>query len=50
MSMVRDIAGEDTDLAIGDLAYGSGVLACHATGRVALLQKAGLINLSAASE
>jgi len=41
--MVRDVGGEDADLAIGDLARRAGVLPANPTGRLALLEKAGLI-------
>ena len=40
----RHIGGEHADLAIGDLARRARVLARNATRRLALFQKAGLIN------
>jgi len=43
MAMARHIGGEHADLAIRDLAGRSCVLASHTAGRVALLQKARLI-------
>jgi|ETNmetMinimDraft_8_1059916.scaffolds.fasta_scaffold36269_3 hypothetical protein len=44
MAMTRDISGEDADLAIGDLARRSRVLARDTTRRLALLEEPGFIN------
>ena len=44
MAVARHIGGEHADLAIGDLARRARVLARNATRRLALFQKAGLIN------
>ncbi len=43
MTVARDVGGEHTNLAIGDLARRPGILPTNATGRLALLEKAGLI-------
>jgi hypothetical protein len=40
----RDIAGENADLAVGDLACRAGVLPGDAAGRFALFQEAGLVD------
>ena len=44
MPVSRNITSKDPDLAIGDLPRRSRILAPHATGGFALLQKAGLVN------
>jgi hypothetical protein len=44
MVMPRHIAGEHSDLAIGDLARRASVLACDPARGLALFQKAGLID------
>src|SRR4051812_24033072 len=44
MTMPRDIGCEYTDLAVGDLARGAGVLPPDTAGSLALLQKTGLVN------
>ena len=43
-ALVRDIGGKHADLAVGDLARRSGVLAAHAARVLALLEKAGLVD------
>jgi hypothetical protein len=43
MAVARHVRGEDANLTIGDLACRSGVLPCYPTGRLSLLEKAGLI-------
>src|SRR4051795_12938728 len=42
--LARDIGREYADLAVRDLARRAGVLPRHAAGRLALLQKTGLVN------
>src|ERR1700738_628253 len=44
MAMARNVSCKHTDLAVGDLACRSRILACHTAGRLALLQEASLIN------
>ena len=44
MAVARHIGGEHADLAIGDLAGRTGVLPADAAGRLALLEKTGLID------
>src|SRR3984893_8841966 len=44
MAMTRNVAGEDADLAVRNLACRAGVLPPHAARRLALLEKAGLID------
>src|SRR5215217_1914838 len=44
MPVPRDIGRKHADLAVGDLARRAGVLPSHAAGRLALLQKTGLVN------
>ena len=44
VAVARHIGGEDADLAVGDLARRAGVLPRHAARRLALLEKAGLID------
>jgi len=43
MAMARDVGREDADLAVGDLACRTRVLASHTARRLALLQEPGLI-------
>src|ERR1022692_1304332 len=44
MTVTRNVGSEDADLAVGDLACGTCVLPRHPARRVALLEKAGLVN------
>jgi hypothetical protein len=44
MAVPRHVGREDADLAIGDLARRAGVLSPNATGGLALLEKAGLVD------
>ena len=45
MAMTRNVGGEeDADLAVRNLACPTGVLPCHATRRLALLEKASLVD------
>src|SRR5450755_4908825 len=44
MTVARHVGSEDADLAVRDLARGTRVLPCHAARRLALLQKAGLVD------
>src|SRR5471030_1575498 len=44
MTVARHVGGEDADLAVRDLARGTSVLPRHAARRLALLQKAGLVD------
>ncbi len=44
MAMTRDISSKDADLAVGNLARRSGVLASDTTRRLALLEEPGFIN------
>jgi hypothetical protein len=44
VALVGNIAGEDADLAVGDLARRAGVLPADPTGRLALLEEAGLVD------
>jgi len=44
MAVTRNVGGEHADLAIGDLARRACILARNAAGRLALFQKAGLVN------
>src|ERR1700726_4933379 len=44
MTMTRNVGSEDADLAVGDLACGTSVLPRHPARRLALLEKAGLVD------
>src|SRR3977135_1841170 len=44
MTVARNVGSEDPDLAVRDLARGTSVLPCHAARRLALLEKAGLVD------
>ena len=44
MAVPGDVGGKDPDLAVGDLAGRARVLARHAAGGLALLEKAGLVD------
>ena len=44
VALVRHIGGNDADLAVGDLARRARVLPAHPAGRLALLEKAGLVD------
>src|SRR6195256_855700 len=44
MTVARHVGSKDADLAVRDLARGTRVLPCHAARRLALLQKAGLVD------
>src|SRR5450759_178579 len=44
MAVTGNVGSEDADLAIGDLARGTCVLPRHSARRVALLEKAGLVD------
>src|SRR6202790_3028769 len=44
MTVTRNVGSEDADLAVGDLARGACVLPRHSARRVALLEKAGLVD------
>src|SRR3982074_3957956 len=44
MTVARNVGSEDPDLAVCDLARGTSVLPCHAARRLALLEKAGLVD------
>jgi hypothetical protein len=44
VTLVGDVGGEHTDLAVRDLARRAGVLTGDAAGRLALLEKAGLVD------
>jgi hypothetical protein len=44
MTVVRDIAGKDANLAVGDLSRRPGVLARDTTRRLALLEEARLVD------
>jgi hypothetical protein len=44
VALVGDVGGEHPDLAVGDLARRAGVLSPDATGGLALLEKAGLVD------
>jgi len=44
MTVTRNVGSEDADLAVGDLAGGTCVLPRHSARRVALLEKAGLVD------
>src|SRR5476651_1261152 len=44
MTVARNVGSEDSDLAVRDLACGTSVLPRHSTRRLALLEKAGLVD------
>src|ERR1700682_6740340 len=44
MTVARHVGGEDADLAVRDLAGGTSVLPRHPARRLALLEKAGLVD------
>src|SRR5450631_2900193 len=44
MAMARNIGGEHADLAVRNLACGTSILPRHAARRIALLEKAGLVD------
>src|SRR6202166_4239719 len=44
MTVARNVGSEDSGLAVRDLACGTSVLARHSARRLALLEKAGLVN------
>src|SRR3981081_4148010 len=44
MTVARNVGSEDPDLAVRDLACGTGILPRHAARRLALLEKAGLVD------
>ena len=44
MTVARNVGSEDTDLAVRDLARGASVLPRHSARRLALLEKAGLVD------
>src|SRR4029077_16267966 len=44
MTVARDVGSEDADLAVGDLACGTSILPRHSARRLALLEKAGLVD------
>src|ERR1035437_5080477 len=44
VTVARNVGGEDADLAVRDLARGTSVLPRHAARRLALLEKAGLVD------
>src|ERR1019366_4610582 len=44
MTVARHVGGEDADLAVRDLASGTSVLPHHPARRLALLEKAGLVD------
>ena len=44
MTVARNVGSEDTDLAVRDLACGTSVLPRHSARRLALLEKAGLVD------
>src|SRR3981189_3868941 len=44
MTVARNVGSEDSDLAVRDLARGTSVLPRHSARRLALLEKAGLVD------
>ena len=44
MTVARNIGSEDSDLAVRDFARGTRVLPCHSARRLALFEKAGLVD------
>src|ERR1700682_1333493 len=44
MTVARNVGSEDSDLAVRDLACGTSILPRHSARRLALLEKAGLVN------
>src|ERR1700681_2619086 len=44
MTVARNVGSEDPDLAVRDLARGTSVLPCYSARRLALLEKAGLVD------
>src|SRR5271169_1176313 len=44
MTVARNVGSEDSDLAVRDLACGTSVLPRHSARRLALLEKAGLVD------
>src|ERR1700681_1721731 len=44
MTVARNVGSEDADLAVRDLARGTSVLPRHSARRLALLEKAGLVD------
>src|SRR6202049_4923429 len=44
MTVARNVGSEDSDLAVRDLACGTSVLSRHSARRLALLEKAGLVD------
>src|SRR5476651_168158 len=44
MTVARNVGSEDSDLAVRDLACGTSVLPRHCARRLALLEKAGLVD------
>jgi hypothetical protein len=49
MTVARNVGSEDADLAVRDLARGTSVLPRHSARRVALLEKASLVDYCTAS-
>ncbi len=44
MTVARNVGSEDSDLTVRDLARGTRVLPCHSARRLALFEKAGLVD------